>query len=300
MTVDSKNSGGDSSMIGLFKSEIESNATAIKDILLSLKTGVDSSEHIDDLSRAAHSIHGAARMMRFEKIAELAQSIDNYFSRIKDKNLIFAVAHTTVLMRGIDLLSGLIEETGQSVESRISEADTVIESILNDIAKIKNENDKAGETVKADTQKKESKEKKREIHTGTASVSFEPPQYDESMMGLFQVELDTHSTTLNDGLLQLEENPDDPENLEALMRAAHSIKGAARVVKLDPLVDLTQPDGGLFRGRAERQCQIFAEPGRCLPGMCRLSFGDVKGSCQSNGELDCRSCQQNRKTHRTG
>ena len=59
---------------------------------------------------------------------------------------------------------------------------------------------------------------------------------DSSMMELFRAELDTHLPVLGEGLLALEKEPNQPRLLEALMRAAHSIKGAARIVGVDPAV----------------------------------------------------------------
>ena len=58
------------------------------------------------------------------------------------------------------------------------------------------------------------------------------------MFELFKAEAETHSRTLSDGLLALEASPDDLTHVEGLMRAAHSIKGAARILQLDPLVEL--------------------------------------------------------------
>ncbi len=43
---------------------------------------------------------------------------------------------------------------------------------------------------------------------------------------------------MNQGLLAIEANPQDTSHVESLMRAAHSIKGAARIVGLDAVVEL--------------------------------------------------------------
>jgi two-component system sensor histidine kinase and response regulator WspE len=56
------------------------------------------------------------------------------------------------------------------------------------------------------------------------------------MIELFRAELDTHLPVLGEGLLALEKDSNQPQLLEALMRAAHSIKGAARIVGVDPAV----------------------------------------------------------------
>jgi two-component system sensor histidine kinase and response regulator WspE len=51
-----------------------------------------------------------------------------------------------------------------------------------------------------------------------------------SMLQLFRMEVDTQSTVLTSALLALERDPDSAETLQSLMRAAHSLKGAARIV----------------------------------------------------------------------
>ncbi|MEH2382880.1 MAG: hybrid sensor histidine kinase/response regulator [Nostoc sp.] len=75
--------------------------------------------------------------------------------------------------------------------------------------------------------------------TVTASENLTPIVNDDgSMMDLFRLELETQVNLMNEGLLALENNPKSAQALETLMRAAHSIKGAARIVGLDAVVNL--------------------------------------------------------------
>ncbi|QEI06790.1 hybrid sensor histidine kinase/response regulator [Pigmentiphaga aceris] len=57
---------------------------------------------------------------------------------------------------------------------------------------------------------------------------------DASLLELFQMEAVAQAEVLNGGLLALERDPTSAVHLEACMRAAHSLKGAARIVDLDP------------------------------------------------------------------
>ncbi len=57
-----------------------------------------------------------------------------------------------------------------------------------------------------------------------------------SMLDLFRTEAEGQLLLLTDGLLDLEQNPSGTDNLESMMRASHSIKGAARMVDIDPVV----------------------------------------------------------------
>jgi two-component system sensor histidine kinase and response regulator WspE len=56
------------------------------------------------------------------------------------------------------------------------------------------------------------------------------------MLELFQAEMDAHIPVLNQGLLALEKGQAGDREIEAMMRAAHSIKGAARIVGIEPAV----------------------------------------------------------------
>ena len=59
-----------------------------------------------------------------------------------------------------------------------------------------------------------------------------------SMFELFKAEAETNCATLNEGLLKLEADPSDLSAIEPLMRAAHSLKGAARIIGVDLAVRL--------------------------------------------------------------
>ncbi|MDJ0510682.1 MAG: hybrid sensor histidine kinase/response regulator, partial [Crocosphaera sp.] len=80
-----------------------------------------------------------------------------------------------------------------------------------------------------------------------------------SMLDLFSLEVETQGEVLNDNLLTLESQlQDSPEGqgslslLEALMRASHSIKGAARIVQIEPAVKLAHVMEDCFMAAMER------------------------------------------------
>ncbi|MDA0295564.1 MAG: hybrid sensor histidine kinase/response regulator [Planctomycetota bacterium] len=68
-----------------------------------------------------------------------------------------------------------------------------------------------------------------------------------SMFDLFREEAETHCASLESGLLKLEANPTDGGvAIEPLMRAAHSVKGAARIIGLDIAVGLAHAMEDVF------------------------------------------------------
>ncbi len=82
-----------------------------------------------------------------------------------------------------------------------------------------------------------------------------------SLIELFRMEAESHTATLSAGLLALEGAAADSKTIEPLMRAAHSLKGAARVVGLDPAVRIAH---------ALEDCLVAAQKGKLT-----LTTGDV-------------------------
>jgi two-component system sensor histidine kinase and response regulator WspE len=82
-----------------------------------------------------------------------------------------------------------------------------------------------------------------------------------SMMDLFRMEADGQTQILTDGLLAMERLKNDAGAVESMMRAAHSIKGAAAIVGLEAAVRLAHALEDVF---------VAAQHGRL-----QLASGDV-------------------------
>ena len=76
---------------------------------------------------------------------------------------------------------------------------------------------------------------------------------DASLLELFSLEADAQTQVLSAGLLALERNPTQADQLEACMRAAHSLKGAARIVGVD---------AGVSVAHVMEDCLVSAQEGR--------------------------------------
>jgi chemotaxis protein histidine kinase CheA len=59
---------------------------------------------------------------------------------------------------------------------------------------------------------------------------------DPALLDLFRAEMDAHLPVLSQGLLALEKGQAGEQDIAAMMRAAHSIKGAARIVGIEAAV----------------------------------------------------------------
>ncbi|WP_448197048.1 response regulator [Pseudomonas putida] len=78
---------------------------------------------------------------------------------------------------------------------------------------------------------------------------------DASLLELFSLEAEAQTQVLITGLMALERNPTQAAQLEACMRAAHSLKGAARIVGID---------AGVSVAHVMEDCLVAAQEGRLL------------------------------------
>jgi two-component system sensor histidine kinase and response regulator WspE len=78
---------------------------------------------------------------------------------------------------------------------------------------------------------------------------------DASLLELFSLEAEAQTQVLSAGLLALERNPTQADQLESCMRAAHSLKGAARIVGID---------SGVSVAHVMEDCLVCAQEGRLL------------------------------------
>jgi len=109
---------------------------------------------------------------------------------------------------------------------------------------------------------------------------------DASLLDLFRLEAEAQKQVLDTGLLILERDPTNASQLEACMRAAHSLKGAARIVGLD---------SGVLVAHAMEDLLVAAQEGllRLLPDHidALLQGSDLLlriGQAQQDAELDAR------------
>jgi len=59
------------------------------------------------------------------------------------------------------------------------------------------------------------------------------------LLKIFYEEAEEHLQLLESGLLQIEDIPDDPEIIDTMFRAAHTLKGSAGIVGLTPVSEIT-------------------------------------------------------------
>jgi chemotaxis protein histidine kinase CheA len=92
------------------------------------------------------------------------------------------------------------------------------------------------------------------VEASTLTMSLET----DMMLDLFRSEVETHSEAMTQALLALEQDPEATRLIDGMMRAAHSIKGAARIVGVQQAVEVAHVMEDCFV--AAQRSQIVLKP----------------------------------------
>lgn len=222
----------DFSMFDLFRIEVEQQTTVLSDNLLALEQDTAQQGRLDDLMRAAHSIKGAARLVDVPPAAQIAHVMEDVFVAAQRGKLSLNTNNIEVLFQGTDMLAqiGALQDTPSLW---LAQHQNEFESVLNALKEVLlNASPTAQENISIAAEP-------GFIHIPHQSSSpKDATPVDPSLVALFRTEVEQQAAVLTEGLLALEQDPTLTKHLESLMRAAHSIKGAARLVGIPPIVNV--------------------------------------------------------------
>ena len=104
------------SLMDLFRSEAEGQVATLSEGLIALESSTSTSEAIEPLMRAAHSLKGAARIVGLEPAVRIAHSLEDAFVNAQRGGFIIQAPHVDVMLRAVDLLGQIaqLEEGGSA------------------------------------------------------------------------------------------------------------------------------------------------------------------------------------------
>jgi len=101
-----------------------------------------------------------------------------------------------------------------------------------------------------------------------------------SMLELFRLEAEMQTAVLSEGVLAIEELDKSPKTIESMMRAAHSLKGAARIVGLDPAVQVAHALEDVFVLAGKGSLRVLPEHADVL--LAAIDFlGSIGGDAEA-------------------
>lgn len=261
------------SKLDLFRREVDIQVAILKQILPVIQTQPAATE-LDQAARSTHSLWGAARLVELEAAANLAQTMKECFTAAQTQTALLGDEQIDVLLHAVDLLYRMSRVAQDELDRWLSDHAWDMATTQKTISTIATANGQkpeikrthsiceatndletqASEILQAETQEHvtvaaplESIELQHSVQEAahrdphpdiSPNLAAVLNSDDGSMIELFRLEMEAQVTILNDGLLALESQAHSGQALETLMRAAHSIKGSARIVALDAVVNL--------------------------------------------------------------
>ncbi|MFB3902226.1 MAG: response regulator [Acidobacteriota bacterium] len=218
----------DVQLLELFRSELETNSSRLE------AAAGESGFEPEAAVRAAHSIKGAARIAGFKPLALVAEALEKHLGELQKANAPLGGEAAGQVNSAVSLFRSLSALDPVRLAAEVTDKAEQIKQLAEEVAK---SFASAGARPASAPAKSDHAGKKDKQDTGVPVA--EKPQFacDPVMFDLFKTELVNHTRTLEAGLVGLEQEQTS-QKTEPLMRAAHSIKGAARIVGLDHLVRL--------------------------------------------------------------
>ena len=213
-------------MLDLFCPETKQQTRNMIKTVKTYNTHADKKSLIDSLLRATKAIKSAARLVNVDLAIQLSTALETQLSRIQSESIELDNTSLTILN---DVISFLQNTAGLDAE----QLETPDEDTTQQLTQLKQQLDSiAGSQAHAD-------QTTQAASNTLEDISFSiPDTIDPGMFDLLKAEMENNINILSQGILVLEENPDDIRQLEKLMRSSHSIKGAARMVNIDTVVKL--------------------------------------------------------------
>lgn len=283
------------SMMDLFRQEAENHCNILSKHLLDLEKNPADQEILSELMRAAHSIKGAARIMDLHGLVGMTHAMEDVFVAAQKEKIVLAADDIDLLLKGVDILGEVAKQPDEAVAAWLEEQQADLDRLKESFAAVADgtaekksaasdkpeaemtieeqlvlkeplpeeepvEDEDASQSVEElDQEEEEAKPKQRKAKKKKSPKEYPSDLSSMSMMDLFRQEAEIHCETLTDNLLELEKNTEDPDALAALMRAAHSIKGAARVIDLLVVVGLAHAMEDVFVAAQDGKISLETE-----------------------------------------
>ena len=233
----------DYSMLDLFRQEVGTQVKSLKQSLSILKEQPSQEGELDTAIRSLHAIAGSAQLIEIDVAATLSEKMRVRLIAVQNGSTPLTDALVDRLLHAGDLLIEISDATSDgTLENWLSQHSDDLAQTQAAIM----EGDK--EAIPSAPLPQGAREQENSIPSDDSKLNPPSLLLDSSMMELFRLEVEAQATLLNNGLLALESQSHSAQELEALMRAAHSVKGAARIVGLDAAVQLAHVMEDCFVG----------------------------------------------------
>ncbi|MDP1836295.1 MAG: response regulator [Chlamydiales bacterium] len=253
-----QDNSSDATMSALFRSELANHIKMLQNWMFELQQAPAKLDLLERMAESARSIKGAAKLLQVQPLAELAGGMEDMLRGAQRAQETLSTPQNEALAQAIEAFKKVLEGDDDNIAESQKWKVEDLQSVLDAHMVVKKASasipDKLPPTLPRVIGKE--KESTPRVIAAQHQPKTDEPASDQQIVSLFFVELETQTGILSDGLLALEANSHDSEAIESLMRAAHSIKGAARVLGLTDLIHLAHALEDAFTSVANHTIQI--------------------------------------------
>lgn len=221
-----------------FLSNTISSLSDVEAQVIDLEKNTSDKEMVNAVLRAFHTIKGESALLGIVNVSELAHAVENVFQKAREKEFVIDTQGINLVLSTIDHFKRVLIELQSNLQSGlnfdISGPRAEVEAYISGKLAAKSEASDA---------------QKPAIEPAAAAVSVSA-QYvckiptldlEESgdMICEFIGESNDHLATAEDSLLALENSPGNPEEINKIFRAFHTIKGVSSFLNLEDIRTLT-------------------------------------------------------------
>jgi len=249
-------------MLDLYQQEVETQGAALNEGIVAWEADPDSAD-IDGLMRAAHSLKGAARIVGLDLVGKVAHALEDLMVAAGKGEVSLGSDQLDWLFNAVDILVESGNQSEDKMASWLADNAAWAEEVVKGLDAIQ----AAGGAPPAKPAKEEpvqaepAQEAPKAKPAPKPAKVIEPPKQtpDLSMIDLFRMEAEQQVGALKEGLANIDPATADEAAMEPLMRAAHSMKGAARIVGLMAAVEISKGIEDSFNAAMKGDIQLGPE-----------------------------------------
>lgn len=247
---------GSVSMMELFREEVRTHAATLSQGLLTLEVDPTNPLNIEPLMRAAHSIKGAARIVNVEPAVQLAHAMESVFVAVQEGRVHVASGDIDLLLQGTDILTELSRIQEHEVPSWCVRRTPEVASLQQRLLEV--ESGRSSTTATSTTRPSVVASSPPRALLSVVEIPREPVLSNggDSMLSAFREEVRVAAIALSEGLARLYSQGADASALDEMLDAARSLRGAAKMVRVEPIAELAQSVQEVLRTARENKAPL--------------------------------------------
>ena len=286
-----------SAFAGTFVQEAREYLEKLNQGMVELEKNPADAELLTELLRAAHTLKGSSRMLKFRDINQVAHTMEDVLEGIRDGQLVMSPEVGDVFFLALDQISHCVELIAGG-----GEGDEDVSGTCRSLDELR----PGGQDLSPPPPKAPTAEPAPDapvVETPPGAPKPEPqevarPPEVSAFVDTFVQEAREHLETLNQGLVELEKSADNKELMTEVLRSAHTLKGSSRMLKFMDINQVAHSmedvleeirDGQLAMSPEVGDVFFLAldEIGACVEGIASSGAGnrDVSATCASLASL---------------